>query len=440
MKKIILLVIAASFVGGFLYWKFGPGLPNLPIKIPGFGQKGPVTLTFWGLWEDENLMKPVIDEYKKQNPEVTINYERKSSINYRTRTQTQIREGQGPDIFMLHNSWLPMFKTILAPAPKDAFSLDEYKSTFYPVVSESFIDNDQIYAASMQIDGLALYYNEDILNGVSGKIPQNWQQFIDLATKMTVKDATGIKTAGASLGAASNVDHFSDILGLLMLQQPGVDIENPASQQAAEVFRFYTAFVLDPRKKTWDVNLPSSTQMFAEGRVGFYFAPSWRAFEIRVINPNLKFKIAPVPQLVGRQIGWASFWGFAVPSNSKNINEGWKFIKFLTSQQTEKLAYQEASKVRLFGQPYSRVDLAGELKEDPLVGAFVSQGPIYKSWYLSSRTFDNGVNDEIIKYYEDGINATLAGQDPQGALQTVAKGVQQILDKYTKTAAALPAK
>lgn len=434
MKKIVFLVLALSFVVGFLYWKFGPSLANL--HLPGFNQKEEVSLTFWGLWEEKELMDPVILEYQKQNPQITINYERKSSVNYRTRAQTQIREGQGPDILMIHNTWLPMFKNTLAPAPADVFTQAEYKATFYPVAEQSFIDNGKIYAAPMQIDGLALYYNEEILNGLGGKVPENWQEFIDLATKMTVKDQSGIKTAGAAMGTAANVDNFSDILGLLLFQQPGVNIENPASPQAAEVLRFYTSFILDPRKKTWDVNLPSSTQMFTEGRLGLYLAPSWRAHEIRQANPNLKFKIAPVPQLVGRDISWASFWGFAVPSNSKNIKEAWQFIKFLTSQQAEKLAYQEAAKIRLFGQPYSRIDLANELKDDPLVGAFVSQGPIYKSWFLSSRTFDNGINDEMIKYWEDGVNATLQGQDPQAALQTVAKGVQQVLDKYVRAAPA----
>jgi len=45
---------------------------------------------------------------------------------------------------------------------------------------------------------------------------------------------------------------------------------------------------------------------------------------------------------------------------------------------------------------------------------------------------DGGINDEIIKYFEDAINSTLAGGDPQAALQTVASGVKQVLDKYTK--------
>ena len=68
------------------------------------------------------------------------------------------------------------------------------------------------------------------------------------------------------------------------------------------------------------------------------------------------------------------------------------------------------------------------------MGAFVAQGPGYKFWYLSSNTFDNGINDEMIKYFEDGINIVLAGTNPQAALQTVDKGVKQVLDKYTKPA------
>lgn len=438
MKRIIIIVLSLAIIFGFLFWKFGPST-NLFNKIK---PQGPTQLTFWGLWEEDNLIKPIIVEYQKQHPNITINYERKSSVNYRTRVQTQIREGQGPDIFMIHNSWLPMFEQDLIAAPANVWTIADYKATFYPVAFDSFVKASSIYAAPLEIDGLALFYNEDLLNGISGKVPKNWEDFMKTATRMTVRDQTGVKTAGASLGTASNVDHWPDILGLLILQQPGADFQNVATDKAAEVLRFYTGFVTDPRRKTWDVNLPNSTQMFASGRLGFYLAPSWRAHELRLANPNLKFKIALVPQLPGaiKQIGWASFWGQAVSAKSKNPQEAWKFVKYLTSQEAEKMVYQEAAKIRLFGEPYSRVDLAGELINDPLVGAVVAQGPNYKFWYLSSNTFDLGLNDEMIKYFQDGINSTLAGGDPQAALQTVAKGVQQVLDKYTKAPAASAAK
>lgn len=428
MKRILIIVLLLSIVFGFLFWKFGPSISLFKQQK----DEGPVTLTYWGLWEDDNLIKPAILEYQKQHPNIIINYERKSSINYRTRAQTQIREGVGPDIFRIHNSWLPMFVSDLASAPKEILTAEDFKNMFYPVAALSFVKGSQIYGAPAEIDGLALFYNEDMLNAIGGKPPKNWQEFIDLATKMTVKDATGIKTAGAALGSTGNVDHWSDIIGLLLLQQPGVDLDNIATSQVAEVLRFYTGFVTDPRKKTWDVNLPKSTDMFAQGRLGFYFAPSWRAHELRVANPNLKFKVAPVPQLSGKTVAWASFWGEVVSSRSKNPAEAWKFVKFLTSQEAEKLLFQQASQVRLFGEPYSLVSLAPDIAQDPIVGAFVTQGPIYKTWYLSSNTFDNGINDEMIKYWGDGINATLQGTDPATALQTVKQGVKQVLDKYLR--------
>lgn len=433
MKRIIIIVLSLSIVLGFIFWKFGPSLPFFNKPKP----QGPITLTYWGLWEDDNLIKPVIAEYQRQNPKITVNYERKSSLNYRTRVQTQIREGVGPDVFRIHNSWLPMFTLDLAAAPQDVFTISDFKNTFYPVTADSFVKGNQIYGVPMEIDGLALFYNEEMLLGIGRTPPKNWQEFMDTAIKMNVKDTAGnIQTAGAALGTAGNVDHWPDILGLLFFQQPGVNFNNLATPQAAEVFRFYTGFVTDPRKKTWDVNLPKSTDMFAAGRLGFYFAPSWRAHELRVANPNLKFQVAPVPQLSGKTVGWATFWGETVSARSQNPAEAWKFVKYLTSAETERLAYQQASQVRLFGEPYSQVSLSNELAGDPIVGAFVTQGPIYKSWYLSSNTFDNGINDEMIKYFEDGVNATLAGTSPETALQTVDQGVKQVLDKYTKPAPA----
>ncbi|MBI2020407.1 sugar ABC transporter substrate-binding protein [Candidatus Daviesbacteria bacterium] len=434
MKKIIIIVLSLSIILGFLVWKFGPNITGL------FSQKepqGPVTLTYWGLWEEENLVKGAIAEFEKQHPNIKVTYQRQSSVNYRTRVQTQIREGVGPDVFRMHNSWLPMFEQDLYPAPADVLTIADYKNLFYPVANTSFVKGGQIYAAPMEIDGLVLFYNVDILNGVGGVIPTTWPEFIDIATKMTVRDSSGIKTAGAGVGTASNVDHWSDLLGLLLFQQPNVDLDNPATDLTADVLRFYTGFVTNPGRKTWDVNLPRSTDMFVSGRLGFYFAPSWRAHEIRVANPNLNFKTAPVPQLSSQnQVAYGSFWAEAVSKNSKHPKEAWQFVKFLTSEEAEKLMYAEASNVRLFGEPYSLVSLQSELINDPWVGAVVKQGPIYKSWYLCSNTQegDSGINVEIIKYWEDGINSTLAGADPLGALQTVASGVKQTLDKYTKPA------
>lgn len=423
MKKIIIIALSLLVIVIFLIWRFGP-----------FSQKptGPVSLTYWS-FEDERLINPILAEYKKINPKVSVTYIKQSQINYRTRLQTQIREGVGPDVFKIHNSWLPMFDGDLAPAPGTLVSLDEYKSSFYPVASESFIKDNKIYALPLEIDGLALYINEDILAGIGVNPPVSWQEFIDEAVKMTVKDSSGqIQTAGASLGNTLNIDYSSDILGLLLLQQPSVNLENPNSSATAEVVKFYTGFVTDPSKKTWDVTLPSSTQMFTTGKLAFYFAPSSKVAEIRAANPSLRFKVVPVPQLPGKNVAWASFWGEAVSIRSQGSKEAWEFVKFLSSKEALRYNFVTAYNLGFIGRPYSRVDMATELSLDPLLGAYVNQGPFYKFWYLSSGTGDNGLNDEMIKVWADGINATLQGIDPLIALQTLANAQKLVLDKYTK--------
>ncbi len=430
MKKIIIIVLSLSIVFGFLFWKFAPPLIN---KKP----TGPIQLTYWGILDEESVIKPIIDVYQKQNPNVVINYVHQSPTNYRLRVQAQLKEGSGPDIFRIHNSWLSMFLKDgnLAPAPGSIFPLSDYKSMFYPVVFSSFSSNNQIYALPYEIDGLALFYNEDMLNAIGGIPPKNWEDFIALSNRMTVKDQNGIQTAGAAMGTTNNIDYSSDILGLLLVQQPGVDFTNLVTPSVADIFKFYTGFITDPRKKSWEASLPNSTQMFEQGRLGFYFAPSSKVSEIRLVSPSLHFKVVPPPQLPGRSIGWGSFWGEAVSYKSANPEEAWKFIKYLTSSEVQKYMYAQASQNQLLIKPYSMVSLTPELASDPIYGAFVSQGPTYKFWYLNSNTFDAGVNDEMIKVFSDGINATLQGTDPMTALQSVNTGVKQVLDKYVNPAA-----
>src|SRR5260221_12225787 len=103
MRQLIIIVLSLAIVLVFLFWTFAPNFGDTAQT------NGPITLTIWGLFEDENSLKPAIDAYKLIRPNVTIVYQLKSSLNYRTRSQTQIANGQGPDILMLHSSWIPMF-------------------------------------------------------------------------------------------------------------------------------------------------------------------------------------------------------------------------------------------------------------------------------------------------------------------------------------------
>ena len=159
-------------------------------------------------------------------------------------------------------------------------------------------------------------------------------------------------------------------------------------------------------------------------------APSWQVSEIKAINPDLNFKVAPAPVLPSANFAWATYWAEAVPLTSKNPVEAWKFIKYLSSPDVLQKMYAGASQIRALGEPYPLISLASTLANDPLAGPFVTQGPNYKSWYLADRTYDDGINDELSKYYEDAVNAVNNGQTIGAVLKTLDAGVLQVMAKY----------
>ncbi len=390
---------------------------------------GSVTLTYWGLWETDQVVAPIIADFEKTHSGVKITYVRQSPKQYRERLASSLARGEGPDIFRIHNTWLPMFTKDLAPVPDKTASQLNFKQTFYPVVETDLKRGANYLAIPLEIDGLGLFVNEEIFQAAGLTYPASWEELRTTAQRLTVKDADGkIRTAGVALGETANVEHWSDILGLMMLQN-GVDLTNPTSNLAQDALTYFRLFS-QPPDNTWDETLDSSILAFAKGEVAMIFAPSWEAFEIKNINPSISFKILPMPQLPGTTVSWASYWAEGVSAKSKNQKEAFEFLSYLASKDVMAKLFSLESKVRLFGEPYSRVDLGQTLVNDPYAGAYIKQAPTAQSFYLASRTFDNGLNDKIIKYFEDAINSLDKGVSPQAALETTAKGVQQVLSTY----------
>ncbi|MBI3954429.1 extracellular solute-binding protein [Candidatus Collierbacteria bacterium] len=429
--KIIIPIIVGLAVISLVIFLLGKLFSK---KNPGSTSQTPVTtITYWGLWESPAIMRPVIEAFEKENPSIKVNYQMQSHQDYQDRLKTAISGTTPPDVTRLHSSWLPLFYQDLLPAPANTVSTTELKTNFFPVAIDSVMIGDKIYGIPLTAEGLALFINSDIYAQKNLQPPTTWYELRDNAKALTERDPnTGkISRSGVALGNTSNVAHWPDLVSLMLLQN-GVNLLSPEPDPTKEALGFYTSFA--GPGKFWDETLPDSIIAFANEKVAMIFAPSWRISEITTLNPQLKWQIAPVPQLPETdKVNWASLWIETVPKNSKNPQAAWKFLSFLSSAKAQQLLYDQAVKDRGFSQVPANQAASQVAEKHPLLGTFSQSLPSAKTFYTASLTHDaeTALNSRLIKYLEDAVNSLSQSRgDADQAVQTLILGFNQVLSQY----------
>ncbi len=438
------LVVLLGFVG----YKF-----LLPMFLTEEEEK--IRLVYWGLWEEESVIQGAIDDYTAIHPNIEIAYIKHEQTDYRSRLKSRLTrdpdEVEVPDIFRIHNTWVPGFNEDLAAVPITTANALELETDFFDVYKEDLLVGGSYKAVPIMYDGLSLFYNKELIESAQVKLPRTWWGLEAAANRLTVRDEEGkIKVSGVAMGSAENVDHWSDIVGL-MAKQNGVDLtknDEINNNKLADVLTYYTLF--QTKHRVWDETLPSSTDFFANGKLAFYFGPSWRVFNFGDKNPNLKYEIMTVPQLPTLKdalmdqiessdspdnitnIHWASYWVEGVSARSRYQKEAWNFMEFLASKETLEKMYKAASDIRAFGEIYPRISMANSIATNPKVKPFITGANDATSWYLCSRTHEgDGVNEEMMAYFKDAINKiTKNNQLPQNVVDDLRSGINQLVLKY----------
>lgn len=425
---IVLIVLVLVIAGGVIVLR----------KLTTPDKPKDVTLTYWGLWDDATIMAPIIDDFERANPHIKIQYEKqdiKGLGQYVDRLATRINNGSGPDIIRFHSSWTLQLKRYLLPFPKSVVDFTKLDEDYYKTVQRDMKLDGAYYGIPLGIDTLAMYVNTQLLQSKGLAVPQYWNDiYIKYAPELVVKDQSGkIITPSISLGTYDNIAHAPDIVALLLLQN-GVDIKDLSGQSrsnAIDAFKYYTAFAYGD-KAVWDQTLDNSTLAFAKGNLPIYFGYSWDIFTIKGLSPNLEFQVVKVPMLSKRNNTVSSYWAEGVSRKTKNSKEAFEFIEYLSKPETLQKLYQVQSKVRLFGTLYPRRSMAPLLSSNGLIYPFVSQADDAQSTFFSADTYDgdNGLVSQMNVYMGNAIRSINNNTSPDSAVDTLSKGVAQVLSRY----------
>ncbi len=424
----------------------------------------PVAINVWGVFDSREFYQSLMTSYQAIHPNVSFNYRELRVEEYKEALVRAFAEGSGPDIFMIHNTWIGEEQSLMAPLPK---SLDipytETKGTikketittirtertitpaqvrkdFVDVVSSDLIKpfqanakavpEERVWALPLSVDTLGVYYNKDLLN-TAGIIepPATWTQFHEAVKALTsIGPNDAIIQSGAAIGTSRNTERSFDILSALMMQNgtPMTDDRGRPTFAAeldddtipgADATRFYADFA-NPTKNvyTWNSQQPPSFDAFVSGKTAFFFGYSYHLPFIKARAPKLNIGIMPFPQIEGgKLVNYANYWAFAVAKASKNQHWAWDFTQFMTRKEQAGTYLKLAQK-----PPALRVLIQNSLENETLT-VFSSQLLTAKSWY-------KGNNIEVAEQAMfDLIDGVLAGQIAEDLIRTAQNKVAQTL-------------
>lgn len=402
--------------------------------LPLFSKKEPeeVIINYWGLFENENVMKPVIAQFEEENPYIKVNYRQQELNEYTERLLVRANNGKGPDVFRYHNTWYPTVSSILLPLPKETIEKSDFNNNYYDFTKNDLIKRGVIYGIPLQTDTLSLFINTELFKQASVEggevpIPKTWQEFIDSSQRLTKRDESGaISIAGAGIGTYNNIDYAPDILSLLFAQN-GVDLYSPNANQdkMADAIRFYTNFAT-VEGNVWDSTQDTAKLAFSQGKLAMYFGYSKDLADFKNQNSNLQIKVVPVPQLItDEKINIASYWVEGVSNKSEHPKESLLFLNYLARKDVQEKIYEEKVKVSKIGSPYSLKNLAEKLKDTDLF-TFVDQSSTAVSTPFVSGTMNKSYNEKINEYIGQAINSVLSGGSESDAAQVILNGYSEV--------------
>lgn len=394
-----------------------------------YGNK-PVTLTYWRPSNDPKSIQPIIDEFQKLHPNVTIDLQSIDSGTYDAQLTQAAQAGNLPDIFSTLNDRIPRYEEYIAPAPETVYTEKVYNDVFVDVVRERLQKNGKIYGVSYGVSTLGLIYNSAILKEAGLSSPSDWTEFVEVSRKLTKKSGTTITRSGAALGTPL-VKQSVDIQALLMIQNGAKLTDSPPTRASfaqpdssgylagARALDFYTSFA-NPKLQNYAFSdtLGDSVQAFAEGKVAMMINYPFVSLEIKTLNPNLEFSVSKLPQIKnGQEKNFAVFWAEMVNRNSVNTEIAWDFLRFAATKDN----------MRKYGRdtalPTSRKDLVEEQKRDDVLAPFAGQ-------IATAQTFYRGNDKEMNEYFYDGTTSILSGLDAQLAVQNLQRRATDLIRKY----------
>lgn len=481
IKLLALILVAPILFSGCLT----PKCPKATDNIPGtstfrsdcpYEEESATTtgvreLDFYFVYDNTDDFKEQIQAFQSQNPGLVVRTKKFVNLEeYENLLINEIAEGEGPDVFMIHNSWITKHAKKLYPLPLDqpiVMNADLFRQTFFQAAADDLIIDEQIYGMPLSIDNLAVFYNKSFfkdLIATSDQPGELWEDIKEQVFTLTKKNNSPerFSLAGIALGRSDNISSAVDILLGMMLEY-GTEFYDEKEENAVfansqtagtggvekpgvEAFELFTSFGLPSYKNySWNEYItgfsPEDKEInpFVRGKVAMIIGYPYLYDTIVAYIQNQQslgndhidvddVGISTFPQLVTSAEAtsrdtYTSYFPLVVARTTDMPQEAWSFIQFLTSADAQQTYHKKTNR------PTSRKDMVADQQTEALFGTFAYQAPFSKSYKIYDqeayyKVFSDAIQDVIdnISTPEDAL------EDAQTKITCILKKEKEIID------------
>lgn len=299
-----------------------------------------------GTAEEIALWQELADDVNRAYPNIAVKLETTSFNDYWDKLQTQLASGTEADIVAMQSLRMPVFAARKALRPLNEFieqDPDIDFEDFFPSIANGLSFRDEVYAFGYDVGPIILYYNKQRFDAAgvpypSSTEPINWDEFLEIAKRLTNADAGEYAfTSAPSFDAfvpwlwSNGGDYMSaDESECTLDQQPAIDALS--FHAGLFVTEKVGAPVTDLANPLWAI------ETFYSGKIAMHQDGPWQFVNIRK-NANFDWDIAPLPAGSTGSVTWAAGSGFGISATTQYPEEAWKALRVITSTESlEKLA------------------------------------------------------------------------------------------------------
>lgn len=338
---------------------------------------GAVTLRFWALGREGEVVKDLIPEFERRNPGLRVEVQQIPFLNAHEKLLTACVGHSTPDLAQVGNTWIPELANLGAIAPLDERvrrSGVVAPADYFPGIWDTNVVEGSVHGIPWYVDTRLLFYRSDLLAAAGfPEPPRTWSQWLEAMRRVKARAGPG------RFAILLPIDEYEQPLilgrelgaGLLRDGDRHGDFRSPAFRQAAG---FYVGLYRGGLAPPWSNSQISNVyQQFAAGDYTFYITGPWNVGEFRRrLPPGMqdKWKTAPMPAPDNAHdwpgVSLAGGASLVLFRASHHPEEAWKLVEFLSEPAVQVRFHQLTGDLPPRASAWAAPSLAG----DPQSAAF----------------------------------------------------------------------